>query len=358
MDTSIPGKQNKYLMMIVEDHSRYMLTHAIPTKGDAGDAHIIIVNKWEKAVSLAQERPVHLSQIRAAWRGEFRNNKLITEFNQQGITLKETISRHSETNAIIERANRTIMEISRIGLIMAGLPKGLWDKPSNFAASTKNGLPHKALGGKRSIQIILTKDPVNERKNQGPFWIKVTCYDYGVKDKLSARSYEGRIIVYTATFGTYCVTMADGTTKVTKNPTPVMPDNKSEESSTEVEILLSEVSDWGQPESLPEELGPTAAAKKKQRTAEEYTNLVGSRKSTRDRNPKIFTAGTDSNHPTDQQARASPQGKDWAKTRTKERKQLLRYQVFTKIRKSNILKGTRIVDTKWVYLVADRTIEK
>jgi len=45
MDTPTSGRQNKYLMMIIEDHSRYMLTHAIPSKKDAGDALIIIINK-------------------------------------------------------------------------------------------------------------------------------------------------------------------------------------------------------------------------------------------------------------------------------------------------------------------------
>jgi len=203
MDTPTLGKQNKYLMMIVEDHSRYMLTHAIPSKEDARDTLIIIINKLEKAVSSAYERPVHLSQIQADWGGEFHNNKLITELNQQEINLKETITRHSETNAIVERTNCTILEMSRTGLIAAGLPKGLWDKASDSAAYTKNGLPHKALGEKTPIEIILVKDPVNERKNLRPFWQKVTCYDYEVKDKLSARIYEGRIIRYTTTVGTY-----------------------------------------------------------------------------------------------------------------------------------------------------------
>jgi len=130
-----------------------------------------------------------------------------------------------------------------------------------------------------------------------------------------------------------------------------MPDNESEESSTEEEILPPEVSNWNQPETLPAELGPLAAPKKKWRTAEEWTNLVSSRKSTRDRKPKIFVVRTDPDHPTDQQARAFPQAKEWTKARTKAREQLLRYQVFTKIRKSDIPEGTRIVDTKWVYLV-------
>jgi len=174
IDTPTPGKQDKYLIMIVEDHSRYMLTHAIPTKGDAGDALIVIINKLEKAVSSAHERPIHLNQIQADWGGEFRNSKLITELNQRGITLKETVPRNSETNTIVDRANLTILEMSRTGLIVAGLPKGLWDKASDSAAYTKNRLPHKALGGKTYIEIILAKDPVNERKNLRPFGQRVT----------------------------------------------------------------------------------------------------------------------------------------------------------------------------------------
>jgi len=87
--------------------------------------------------------------------------------------------------------------MSRTGLIAAGLPKGLWDKASDSAAYTKNRLPYKALEGKTPIEIILVNDPVNERKNLRLFGQRVTCYDYEVKDKLSARSYEGRIIGYT-----------------------------------------------------------------------------------------------------------------------------------------------------------------
>jgi len=94
--------------------------------------------------------------------------------------------------------------------------------------------------------------------------------------------------------------MADGAIKLTKNPIPVILDNESEESSSEEEILPPEVSDWDYPDPPPENLGLAAAPKEKRRTAKEWTNLVASRKSTRDRKPKIFAVGADSDHPTDQ----------------------------------------------------------
>jgi len=75
----------------------------------------------------------------------------------------------------------------------------------------------------------------------------------------------------------------------------------------------------------------------------------------------ILTVGADPAHLTDQQARLSPQAKEWAKAWVKERDQLLKYQVFAKIHKSDIPEGTRIVNTKWVYLVkrkADGCVEE
>jgi len=76
---------------------------------------------------------------------------------------------------------------------------------------------------------------------------------------------------------------------------------------------------------------------------------------------KISAVGTDPDYPTDIQARLSQQAYEWAKARVAEQAQLEKYQVFTKVEKSDIPEDTKIVDTKWVYLVkrrADSSIEK
>jgi len=120
---------------------------------------------------------LRLSKIQADWGGEFRNQELETELQQRGMALKPTIPRHSETNAIIERANRTILKMSQTALISAKLPKGLWDKASDAMAYTKNRVPHKTLQGKTPIEVFLQKDPVKERANLRPFSQQVICYD-------------------------------------------------------------------------------------------------------------------------------------------------------------------------------------
>jgi len=101
--------------------------------------------------------------IQADWGGEFRNKDLQTELRQRGIQLKETVRRHSETNAVAERANHTILTSSRTALfflgshyIAADMPKGYWDKASLWAAYTKNRLPHEALPkGMTPVELLI-----------------------------------------------------------------------------------------------------------------------------------------------------------------------------------------------------------
>jgi len=59
------------------------------------------------------------------------------------------------------------MTMSRIALLSANLLKGLWDKASEWAAHTKNRIPHKSLP-RPPIEIMLGKDAREERKNLRP----------------------------------------------------------------------------------------------------------------------------------------------------------------------------------------------
>ena len=74
-----------------------------------------------------------------------------------------------------------------------------------------------------------------------------------------------------------------------------------------------------------------------------------------------MAVGTDPDHPTDEQVWNSAQATEWAKARAKERSELEKYGVFTKVKKDSIPEGTKIVDTKWIYVIkrrSDGTIEK
>jgi len=66
-------------------------------------------------------------------------------------------------------------------------------------------------------------------------------------------------------------------------------------------------------------------------------------------------------HPTDQQARSSPDAKRRAEARIRERLQFEKYGVFTRVKQKDIPEGAKGVDTKWVYLIKrkpDSSIDK
>jgi len=88
------------------------------------------------------------------------------------------------------------------------------------------------------------------------------------------------------------------------------------------------------------------------RKRKDWTSTIRSRtQPTRESKSRVKAVGSDPDHPTDEQARNSPQASEWAKAREKEQDQLVKYGVFTKIKKSDIPEGTKVVDTKWVYTI-------
>jgi len=174
---STPSKEYKYLLNVIEDHSRYIITKPLRTKKDTRQAFINIINAMEAATNL------RISQIQANWGGEFRNQDLEAELQQREITLKPTIPRHSETNAVIERANRTILEMSRTALFSSGPPKGLWDKASDAMAYTKNRVPHKCTMGKPPLRFSSKR--TRSRKDQISDHLVRRSYAMTTKSKIS-----------------------------------------------------------------------------------------------------------------------------------------------------------------------------
>lgn len=110
------------------------------------------------------------------------------------------------------------------------------------------------------------------------------------------------------------------------------------------------------------EIPPTKKDKEpRQQRKINWPETVGERKSPWMPKPRVLAVGSDPDHPTDEQAQASPQSAKWAKAQNKEWSQLEKYNVFTKVDKSEIPEGTKIINTKWVYVVKhkpDGSIEK
>ena len=111
----------KYALTMIDDYSRYCVAIPIRAKSDS-EEH---VKEWVKLLENQAPGARKVLAIQADWGGEFRNNDLAKWCKKKGIELKETVPHHSETNAIIERLNRTLQDIARTAMIGAEI-KGLW----------------------------------------------------------------------------------------------------------------------------------------------------------------------------------------------------------------------------------------
>jgi len=133
---------------------------------------------------------------------------------------------------------------------------------------------------------------------------------------------------------------------------PISSNDKMLPGILEPELPIQEPGDEILPEILVPEPGPLEEQKidtsvPKTKKGKEVTSIVGTKdQPAREGKRQVWAVGTDPDHPTNDQVRNSPQATEWAKARQKERDQLVKYRVFTKVKKSDILKDTKIVDTK------------
>ena len=109
-----------YVLTAMDDYTRYCTAIPITAKSDTKR----VLKAWIKMLE-TQSHLHKVVQLQADWGGEFRNTELATWCKKKGIQLKETVLRHSETNATIERLNRTLQDMARTAMISAGV-KGLW----------------------------------------------------------------------------------------------------------------------------------------------------------------------------------------------------------------------------------------
>jgi len=135
------------------------------------------------------------------------------------MSLKETVAYHSQTNAIAERTNRTIVTMARTALLHANLPKYLWPEAIAHSTYTKNRTPHQTLDGKSPVELFLPQTNIQQQRSKfrafgEPVWIHLP-HTIG---KLTARSMEGHIVGYTASSGIYRVYTKEKQVTTTKEP--------------------------------------------------------------------------------------------------------------------------------------------
>nr|GFA96419.1 hypothetical protein [Tanacetum cinerariifolium] len=128
--TSINGK--RYVLVIVNDYSRYTWTHFLRSKDETPKVLIDFLRLVQRGLQ-AQVRVVRTDKGT-----EFLNLTLHAYFAAEGILHQTSVARTHEQNGVVERRNRTLVEAARTMLSAAKVPLFFWAEAIATACFTLN----------------------------------------------------------------------------------------------------------------------------------------------------------------------------------------------------------------------------
>ncbi|GKB17565.1 retrovirus-related pol polyprotein from transposon TNT 1-94 [Tanacetum coccineum] len=127
---SIKGK--KYILVIVDDYTRFTWVKFLGTKDEAPE----IIIKFLKQAQVSLNAIVRY--LRTDKGTEFLNQTLRNYTKDVGITHNTSTTRTPQQNGIVERHNRTLVEAAKTMLILSKSPLFLWAKAVATACYTQN----------------------------------------------------------------------------------------------------------------------------------------------------------------------------------------------------------------------------
>nr|GEX35751.1 retrovirus-related Pol polyprotein from transposon TNT 1-94 [Tanacetum cinerariifolium] len=149
--TSINGK--KYILVIVDDYSRFTWVQCLRSKDEALD----FIIKFLKMIQVRLQ--THVQRIRTDNGTEFVNQNLREYYEQVGISYETSVAHSPKQNGVIERRSRTLIEVARTMLIYAKAPLFLWAKVVATACYTQNRSIVRLRHGKTPYELLHDKLP-------------------------------------------------------------------------------------------------------------------------------------------------------------------------------------------------------
>jgi transposase InsO family protein len=149
---SLGGK--RYILVIVDDFSRY--TWAIPIR-EKSDAFDIAQHLFKK---IHVEKNCQIVRIRSDHGGEFENSKFEEFYHSYGIKQEFSSPITSQQNGVVERKNRVIQVMARVMIHSKNLSQHFWGKAVNTAYHIINRVYLRPETNKTPYEIWRGKKPI------------------------------------------------------------------------------------------------------------------------------------------------------------------------------------------------------
>lgn len=185
----------KYIFTIIDDYSRVIFIELLKEKGEAAEKLKLIVLKENQS-------KLKLKAIRSDNGGEFIGTNLEDWLKEKEIKHEFSPARTPQCNGVVERANKSIIEMTRTMLTDSKMPIDFWAEATCTAAHIKN----------RSKSTVHGKTPYevwNEKKPNIKYMRRFGCMAYVLDKEERRRKFDPKtikgIFVGYATNNTYRV---------------------------------------------------------------------------------------------------------------------------------------------------------
>ncbi|GJY12060.1 putative ribonuclease H-like domain-containing protein [Tanacetum coccineum] len=139
---SINGK--KYILVIVDDYSRFTWVKFLASKDEAPD----FIIKFLKKIQVRLNATVR--NIRTDNGTEFVNQTLRSYYKSVSISHETSVACTPQQNCIVERRNRTLVEAARTMLIYTKAPLFLWAE----GVATLTAMASEQFGSRPGLQLM------------------------------------------------------------------------------------------------------------------------------------------------------------------------------------------------------------
>ncbi|CAL5368182.1 unnamed protein product [Camellia sinensis] len=182
---------SKYYIAFIDDHSRMCWIYFMKLKSEVADIF------WKFKAWVETQSGCKMQVIRSNNGTEYTSGKFNKFCEDAGIEHQLTAPYTPQQNGVVERKNRTIMEMTRCLLHDKGLPKKFWAEAVNTAVFLLNRLPTKALQKKTPFEACSGYKP--KLLNLKAFGCLCFSYIPQVKrDKLDKKAESGIFVGYSS----------------------------------------------------------------------------------------------------------------------------------------------------------------
>nr|GEZ19182.1 retrovirus-related Pol polyprotein from transposon TNT 1-94 [Tanacetum cinerariifolium] len=143
--------RKKYILVIVDDYSRFTWVKCLRSKDDALD----FIIKFLKMIQV--QLKVLVRRIKTDNRTEFVNQTLREYYEKVGISHETSVARSSQQNGVIERRNHTLIEATCTMLIYVKVSLFLWAEVVATACYTQNRSIIRLRHGKTPYELLNDK---------------------------------------------------------------------------------------------------------------------------------------------------------------------------------------------------------